>query len=165
MNRNQAFSLHTFYPFGDADGPRIMRKDNWSGRAIAFAREWMDQASARPELEGAGVYVLRGEEAAGVSIYVGESERLAGRFAEHARRSDFWTEAVACVQPGAELDKADLEYLETRLIALAKAAGQSISKNGNAGKPLRLNEDKEAAAEGVPGRDAPVLAGVGIPRV
>lgn len=152
MHHGNAFSIHIFLPSGSVDLLRVVKKDNWSGRAIAFRREAMHEALALEDLDAHGVYLLRAQEPGGVRLYVGETANLATRLKQHARDradQDFWTNAVAFVRTGDGLDKADVEYLEARLIRLADEAGQIIPAHSNRPDPSgKLETDKEAAAEG-----------------
>lgn len=150
MNHANAFSLHMFFPSGDPDGLRIVKKDNWSGRAIALKREGLDEAIERTDLDRTGVYVLRGEEGEEPRLYVGETIDMIGRLKTHASDEDFWTEVVLFVREGDELDKADVLYLEARLVEMAQ--GNCVLENTqkpDAKKILGSDKaDKVAAAEG-----------------
>ena len=149
MNHGNAFSIHIFLPSGSVDGLRVVRKDNWSGRAIAFRRGAMDEALALGDLNAPGVYLLRAEEPDAIRLYIGETASLATRLKQHAADRDFWTEVVVFVRTGDGLDKADVQYLEARLILLADEAGRIIPEHSNRPDPSgKLEPDKEAAAEG-----------------
>ena len=152
MHHGDAFSIHIFLPSGSVDVLRVVKKDNWSGRAIAFRREAMHEALALGDLDAPGVYLLRAQEPDGTRLYIGETVNLATRLKEHARDEadqDFWTNVVAFVRTGDGLDKADVQYLEARLIRLADEAGQIIPAHSNRPDPSgKLETDKEAAAEG-----------------
>lgn len=152
MHHGNAFSIHIFLPSGSVDVLRVVKKDNWSGRAIAFRREAMRETLALEDLNAPGVYLLRAQESDGIRLYIGETANLATRLRDHARdeaEQDFWTNAVVFVRMGDGLDKADVQYLEARLIRLADEAGQIIPAHSNRPDPSgKLETDKEAAAEG-----------------
>lgn len=152
MHHGDAFSIHIFLPSGSVDVLRVVKKDNWSGRAIAFRREAMREAVALGDLNAPGVYLLRAQEPDGIRLYIGETDNLATRLKDHARdqaEQDFWTNAVVFVRTGDGLDKADVRYLEARLIRLADEAGQIIPAHSNRPDPSgKLEPEKEAAAEG-----------------
>lgn len=166
MNHGNAFSLHMFFPFGDPDGLRVVKKDNWSGRAIAFSQGRMDEAARRSDLEHPGVYILRGEEGQEVRIYIGQTDNIVNRLKRHLGDGDrdFWTRAVAFVRAGDNLDKAETEYLEARLIQLAESAGWCILDNVQRPDPTdKLEEDRRAAAEGYLEEILEFLRALGIP--
>ena len=149
MHHGNAFSIHIFLPSGSVDGLRVVKKDNWSGRAIAFRREAMGEALALEDLNAPGVYLLRAEEPDVLRLYIGETANLRTRLKQHAADRDFWVEAVVFVRTGDGLDKADVGYLEARLIRLADEAGRIVPEHTNRPDPSgKLEPDKEAAAEG-----------------
>lgn len=114
----------------------------------------MDEVLALGELNATGVYLLRAEEPRekepnALRLYIGETANLITRLKQHAADRDFWTEAIAFVRSGDGLDKADVQYLEARLIRLADAAEQIVPEHSNRPDPSgKLEPDKEAAAEG-----------------
>lgn len=151
MHHGNAFSIHIFLPSGSVDGLRLVKKDNWSGRAIAFRREAISEALALGDLNAPGVYLLRAEEPDALRLYIGETANLGTRLKRHVAdpEREFWTEAIVFVRMGDGLDKADVQYLEARLIRLADAAGQIVPEHTNRPDPSgKLEPDKEAAAEG-----------------
>ena len=169
MHHGNAFSLHIFFPSGDPDGLRVVKKDNWSGRAIAFRRDRMDEAAGWKGLEHTGVYILRSEEDQKARTYVGEANDVAKRLKRHRDDGDkdFWTDAVAFVRTGDSLDKAEVGYLEARLIQLAEpaeSAGWCTLTNDQRPDPEgRLEDDREAAAEGYLEEMLECLRALGIP--
>ena len=109
----------------------------------------MDEVLALGDLNATGVYLLRAEEPDALRLYIGETANLATRLKQHAADRDFWNEAIAFVRSGDGLDKADVQYLEARLIRLADAAEQIATEHSNRPDPSgKLEPDKEAAAEG-----------------
>ena len=109
----------------------------------------MDEALALGDLNASGVYLLRAEEPDAIRLYIGETDNLAARLKQHAANRDFWTETVVFVRTGDGLDKADVRYLEARLILLADEAGQIAPEHNNRPDPSgKLEPEKEAAAEG-----------------
>ena len=57
-------------------------------------------------------------------IYIGEADVLKDRLKQHQKQKDFWTGFVAFTSTDENLNKAHVRYLESRLVALAKAANQ-----------------------------------------
>ena len=167
MHHKGAFSLHMFFPSGDPDGLKIVKKDNWSGRLLAFRRDQLDEAMARDELGSVGVYVLRGPEGDsndidGIRIYVGQSSTLATRLEDHARKKEFWTDAVVVTRAGDSLDRADALYLEARLLELARNGRWCCLDNEQLSTPAGMLEpDKEASAEGYLEEVVPCLSALG----
>jgi len=121
---NQAFSIRIFVPDGDPDGLRMVERSNWIGKALVFPRSLLPQIKARPEFKHTGVYVLLGprDEGEGDAIYVGEGDPVLPRLENHFANKDFWTRAAFFVTTGTGLNKAQVQYLESRLITLAHEA-------------------------------------------
>jgi hypothetical protein len=127
------FSLRIFVADGDPDGLRIVEKSNWIGKALVFPRALLPQVKARPELAQTGVYLLLGPrpDGEGELLYVGEGDPILPRLQDHQSKKDFWTRAIGFVAVGGLLNKAHVQFLEARLIALARAAKRVPLDNGN----------------------------------
>lgn len=143
------FSVRIFVPSGDPDGLRLVEKSNWTGQGIVFPRAELQQARKRDELNRAGVYVLWGPGESGQlpRVYVGEGEAVLPRVEQHARTKDFWTHAAVFTSKDQNLNKAHVQYLESRLVSLANAAKRSELENGNVPQPPALSEADAADAE------------------
>ena len=125
MNQITPFSLRIFVADGDPDGLRIVDKSNWIGKALVFPRALLPQVKARPELAQTGVYLLLGPrpDGEGDMLYVGEGDPIRPRLESHYAQKDFWTRAIGFTTTTAgQLNKAHVQFLESRLIALAPAA-------------------------------------------
>ena len=96
----------------------------------------------RPELQRAGVYLLVGpdEQSQLPRLYVGEGDPVGPRLDQHAKNKDFWTHAVTFTSNDEHLHKAHVQFLESHLIELAKAAKRCSLDNGNAPVPPSLSE-------------------------
>ncbi len=93
----KGFSVRIFLPDGHPDGLKIVEKSDWTGHGLVFPRSLFAQAKIRPELGGAGVYVLVGpaDESPLPRLYIGEADPVRPRLEHHATSKDFWTHAVA----------------------------------------------------------------------
>ena len=119
------FSLRIFVADGDPDGLRIVDKSNWIGKALVFPRALLPQVKVRPELAQTGVYLLLGPrpDGEGDMLYVGEGDPIRPRLESHYAKKDFWTRAIGFTTSTAgQLNKAHVQFLEARLLALAKSA-------------------------------------------
>ena len=134
MNQITPFSLRIFVADGDPDGLRIVDKSNWIGKALVFPRALLPQVKARPELAQTGVYLLLGPrpDGEGDMLYVGEGDPIRPRLECHYAQKDFWTRAIGFTTTTAgQLNKAHVQFLESRLIALARAAKRMPLDNAN----------------------------------
>lgn len=145
-----AFSLRIFVADGDPDGLRIVDKSNWIGKALVFPRALLPQVKARPELAQTGVYLLLGPrpDGEGDMLYVGEGDPIRPRLESHYAQKDFWTRAIGFTTTTAgQLNKAHVQFLESRLIALARAGKRMPLDNANQPAEPSLSEADRADME------------------
>jgi hypothetical protein len=137
-------------PGGDPDGIRTIEKSNWSGTGIVFPRSLMLEAKGRPELSRTGVYVLTGppEESGLPRVYIGEGDPIRPRLDQHAIKKDFWTSCIAFTSKDGNLNKAHVQFIESRLVDLANAAKRCKLDNANFPALPSLSESDAADAEG-----------------
>jgi hypothetical protein len=144
------FSLRIFVADGDPDGLRIVDKSNWIGKALVFPRALLPQVKARPELAQTGVYLLLGPrpDGEGDMLYVGEGDPILPRLQDHQAKKDFWTRAIGfTTTTGGQLNKAHVQFLESRLIALARSAKRMPLDNANQPAEPSLSEADRADME------------------
>jgi hypothetical protein len=144
------FSLRIFVADGDPDGLRIVDKSNWIGKALVFPRALLPQVKVRPELAQTGVYLLLGPrpDGEGDMLYVGEGDPIRPRLESHYAQKDFWTRAIGFTTTTAgQLNKAHVQFLESRLIALARAAKRMPLDNANQPAEPSLSEADRADME------------------
>jgi len=144
------FSLRIFVADGDPDGLRIIDKSNWIGKALVFPRALLPQVKARPELAQTGLYLLLGPrpDGEGDMLYVGEGDPIRPRLESHYAQKDFWTRAIGFTTTTAgQLNKAHVQFLESRLIALARAAKRMPLDNANQPAEPSLSEADRADME------------------
>jgi hypothetical protein len=148
--RPKGFSVRLFLPGGDPDGVKIIEKSNWTGSGLVIPRTLFGETRIRPELQRAGVYLLVGPDEASqlIRVYVGEGVPIGPRLDQHAKTKDFWTHAVAFTSKDQNLNKAHVQFLESRLLELAKAAKRCTLDNGNVPQAPSLSEPDTAEVEG-----------------
>ena len=146
----QGFSVRIFIPTGEPEGLKIVEKSNWTGQGIVFPRSLFAEARNRPELKRAGIYVLWGPSESGQlpRAYVGEGDSVLSRLDQHAKSKDFWTHAAVFTSKDQNLNKAHVQHVESRLVALASEAKRCELDNGNVPQPPSLSEADAADAEG-----------------
>jgi hypothetical protein len=144
------FSVRIFIPSGEPEGLKFVEKSNWTGQGIVFPRSLFAEARSRPELKRAGVYVLWGPSETGQlpRAYVGEGDSVLARLDQHAKSRDFWTHAAVFTSKDQNLNKAHVQHVESRLVALATAAKRCELDNNNVPQPPSLSEADVADAEG-----------------
>lgn len=139
-----------FLPDGDPDGVKVVEKSNWTGCGLIIPRPLYGEAKGRPELARAGVYLLVGQAEASPlpQVYVGEGDPVRPRLEQHAKLKDFWTHAVVFTSKDQNLNKAHVQHLEARLVALAAASKRCALDNGNVPQAPSLSEADTAEVEG-----------------
>lgn len=146
----QPFSVRIFLVDGDPAGIKVVEKSNWTGVGLVFPQSLFAEARKRQELQRTGVYVLvgPGESAQRPRVYIGEGDPIGPRLNQHELKKDWWTHAVCFTSKDQNLNKAHIQYLESRLVELAAAAKRCDLDNGNTPQPPSLSEADRADAEG-----------------
>jgi predicted GIY-YIG superfamily endonuclease len=109
---------------------------NWTGRVLVAPRERLAELIRRPEAEKTGVYVLLGDApdpSVRRTIYVGESDIVGRRIAQHSRdeQKDFFERVCLITSSDQNLTKAHVRYLESRITEIARSSGRAHVLNGN----------------------------------
>lgn len=144
------FTIRIFVPADPVDGLRVVEKSNWSGRGLICPRPQFSSGKTRPDFGKAGVYVLLGPGTEGTlrRVYIGEGGPARPRLEQHFSKKDFWTTLVLFVSKDENLNKAHIQYLESRLVSLASEAKRCELENGNVPALPSLSEIDASEAEG-----------------
>jgi len=137
--------IRIFLVDGTPNGIRTAEIINWTGAILVVPRARLAEIANRREATRTGVYCLVGPDpdyASREMVYVGEGDNVFTRLVAHSKDAtkDFWTTAVICVSKDENLTKSHGRYLESRLIALADAAGRATLVNGNSSDENPLPE-------------------------
>ncbi|MGE0406421.1 MAG: GIY-YIG nuclease family protein, partial [Candidatus Korobacteraceae bacterium] len=117
---------------GTAEGVRIVSNFNWSGQCVVCSRDAYEKEPNRKEFDASGVYLLIGPPAPDLPlIYVGEGDTVNKRLRAHGKAKSFWQTLVLFTRTPQPLGKTQIQYLESRLCALASAAKKCKLDNGN----------------------------------
>ena len=146
----RGFSIRIFLPDGSPDGLKIVEKSNWTGKGVVCPRALFGDAKKRAEFQKTGVYLLLGPstESGLPQAYIGEGDPLRPRLEQHAAKKDFWTTAILFLSKDENLNKAHVQYLESRLLLLARDAKRCELENGNEPQLPSLSESDVAEVEG-----------------
>jgi len=135
--------VKVFLVDGTPGGLTTAEITNWTGHVLAGPRSDLAAVLRRAEAQRPGAYILLGDDSGAVGsvrCYIGEADVVATRLQSHERSKDFWDRVVVVTSKDANLTKAHGRYLESRLIALAAAAGRVALENGTAPAPPPLPE-------------------------
>lgn len=150
MIEQRPTSIRLFLADGTADGLWRVEKSNWTGVGLMAPRSRYSSLRVRPELAGPGLYVLLGPPDSGsksVRIYIGETDILKERLDSHQRSKDFWTRVIVFTSKDANLNKAHVRYLESRLIRIATEANRAEIENSSTSAVPSLSEADTADME------------------
>jgi len=143
------FTVKLYMPSGDPEGLKVIEKSNWIGRGVAFPRSLFSEARRRQEIDQAGVYILIGEsdDTALPRVYIGEGDPVRPRIDEHIRKKEFWNRAVFFTSKDNDLNKAHIQYFESRLYSLAASSRRCAIDNDNAPTLPSLTSQDHSDAE------------------
>jgi hypothetical protein len=142
-------TIRIYLADGSPDGLRLIEKSNWTGHALVCPRTRFAEVKSRREFGRPGVYVLSAAPSSSELplIYVGEGDPARPRLEQHHREKDFWTAVILFTSSAENLNKAHVQYLEARLIELAKSAKRCDLENGNSPQRPNLTEPDQAEME------------------
>lgn len=135
--------IELFLPTGSAENLIIAEIGNWNGKAFKVPRIDLKTLNEE-ETQRPGVYFLFWkDEADKECVYIGESEHVKTRLGQHLNNKDEewssqWTTAVIFI--GADLNKANIRYLENRLANAARNGGFQVITKNTSDSPIRLSE-------------------------
>lgn len=147
VDQTLGFSINIFVAGAELSGLRLVEKSNWNGGGVVFPRSSFAQVKQQPEFKKVGVYILLGPQDSGElpKAYIGEGDPVLPRLDDHHARKEFWTSAVFF---HGNLNKAHIQYLESRLVKLATEAKRCVLDNTNTPDEPTLNKPDKAMAEG-----------------
>lgn len=105
-----------FAPAGDPEGVLVASRDDWPLKAVIFPRQLVGEVKGRKEYALPGVYILTNSRL----MYVGEGDPVGDRIDNHVSNKDFWRRGVFFTAESGRLNKAHVQHLESRLLALAQ---------------------------------------------
>lgn len=141
-------SIRIFLADGSPTGLRHVEIANWSGQALACPRSRFSELARWDESKRPGIYFLF-ENSAGDdnSAYIGESEDVFKRLAEHDRKKEFWNEVIIFTSKDENLTKGHIKYLEARLVELCLESDRYKLENSNTPTKSTLPRADAAAME------------------
>lgn len=132
------------------DGMRTMEVSNMTIKATIFPRPLLKTFAEREDAKKPGVYLLYGDpldDRAKPVLYIGEGDPVIERLKIHNANKDFWTEAFVFTSKDGYLTKTQIQYLESRLIALAKDADRVLLDNVQSATEPTISEVDRAEVQ------------------
>ena len=141
-------SIRIFLADGTPTGLRHVEIANWSGQALACPRSRFSELAKWDESKRPGVYFLFENSAGDNNVaYIGESEDVFKRLADHDRKKEFWNEVIIFTSKDENLTKGHIKYLEARLVEISKDADRYELENSNTPTKSSLPRADAAAME------------------
>lgn len=107
---------------------------NWTGHVSVAPRSRIADLIKREEVRRTGIYFLSGpdpENSSRLQVYIGESDDVGKRLAQHNKdeTKDFWERACVVTSKDQNLTKGHVKYMESSLITIAQEEGWSKLNN------------------------------------
>lgn len=129
---------------GSINGVINISNSAWeSGKMYAAPRDSIEDLVSRADCKKYGVYLLLSEQL----VYVGQARDLERRTRQHLADKDWWSQVILMTTKDDSFNASDIDYLESRLIDLATAAGKSDTDNKKRGNPQKVDEFRQAELE------------------
>lgn len=144
-------SIRLFLVSGRPDGLITAELINWTGHTLVGGIDDLPALLARPEAVRPGVYFLLGDDGDPTlpKLYIGETENIRERLIQHERadKKAFVERVCVVTSKDANLTKAHIRYLESKLIASAEKMGRAKLDNGTRPPPPPLPEADQSDME------------------
>lgn len=145
------FTIQIYCPDNDPTGIRIIERFNWTGVGALFLKEQFQKVAERKQFQRDCVYILIGHEnlpdrdQEQSKIYVGQTSNISERLKQHSTdpNKSFWERTIVFTSSKG-LNKANVLWLEQKLIGAARLASRCTIENGNEPKPPELSESEES---------------------
>lgn len=140
------FTIRIYVPEGDPEGIRIIDRLSSTGIFFAFPRDKWTMLKSRPELKGAGIYILSGysnPEDELPTVYIGQADTVFNRIESHTKNKDFWDKAVVFVSAN-KINSTHAKWLEYALIKRINEAGRSNIENSTSPLEPTISEAEKA---------------------
>lgn len=157
--------IELFLVDGDSGGLMTAEIAGWSGHVLAGPRSELSKLLERSEAQRNGTYFLLGQNDAAIGnteCYIGRTENFATRLKNHNANKGFWDRVVIVSAKDDGFNEGHWAYLESRLIALAKAAKRCELPNIQEPRVRKLSEAQASDMEAFVGQLQIVLPVLGV---
>ena len=143
-------TVTTYLIDGDPKGTQYVLISNKICMMYVIPRANLSILNERQELQTPAFYILLGEdESTKPKAYIGETENFRERVKDHDSKKSFWHKALLFIAKDAAMTKADVQYLEFKAIAVAKASNSFVlNENKQMPKAPNLPEYRKDDMEG-----------------
>lgn len=124
---------------GSLSGLLVAELLKWDGILFSSPRESYHLLSNEPESKFWGVYLLVSDD----KVYIGQANDLLRRIGEHDKSKDWWEKVVLFTTKDNSLNRSDIDYLENKLIDIAKITGTLEMNNVQSGNSPKVSRYRE----------------------
>lgn len=144
----RGFTVRTFLAEGHPHGLQLVEHSQWIGRGLVIPRDLFNDHRTRKELTGTGLYLLSGqsEQTGCERVFISQTGELRDAIDEIDAKL-FWDKIIAFVADGPRLHRTHTDYIEARLIQIARETKAAELDNDNEPRVPELYEADEADAE------------------
>ena len=132
--------INLFFMDSSYDSLMKITATQWKGLMYVVPRSKINKMISLKEVDRFGVYILLSD----TQLYVGEASTLKNRIKQHDKGKDWWERAVLITTADDSFDQADINYLETSIISIAKKQGILNCENKQPGNKKKLDDMKKA---------------------
>lgn len=163
QRNRRGFSVRTFLASGRPEGLSLIEHSQWIGRGLVIPRHELDEHLKRPEFRGTGVYILEGNnpETGCERIGIGQISNLRDEI-DDVRAAGYWNRMLVFAAEGPRLHRDHADYIESRLIDIAREVKGAELDNDNEVEAPKLYESDEADAEHFIERLVTMLPALGV---
>lgn len=135
MANAKAKTISLLLEEGTLKGVMCIEDSNWnSGELYSAPRESVTDLISSEACKKFGVYLLLSEE----MVYVGQSMDLATRIKQHIVGKDWWERVLILTTKDDNLNRSDIDYLESVLIEKANRNNKLDCDNKKKGNPQKV---------------------------
>lgn len=124
---------------GSLSGLLTAEMSKWEGIFFSSPRSSYQLLSNEIETKYWGVYLLVSED----KVYIGQANELLRRISEHEKTKEWWEKVVLITTRNNSLNKSDIDYLESKLIQIAKSNGTLDLDNIKSGNLQKVDRYRE----------------------
>jgi hypothetical protein len=141
------FELKLYFIDGKPDGRLTVKVPGWTGHILVSPKPKLRDVLKRKQSSYYGVYILLGGDENGEQLaYIGEGKSMKERIKKHYANKNWWTKVVLITSSENDLNKAQTEYIEARLIQEGKKANNINLENSKNPEPEDMLEEADEAS-------------------
>lgn len=140
--------IELFLVSGEPGGITTAEVAGWTGRVVAGPRSELASLLRREEARRNGAYILLGPDPAaveGLRAYIGRTENLVARMANHRSRKDWWERVILISSREDSFNEGHWGQLESLMVEQARTAGRcTLDDNQQTPQARRLSEAQQS---------------------